>query len=72
VREIANASPGIFATSVDNASTRQDYNNDLHAFAAVGFTREHFDNVAGSTRFHTMGDNLANTDPRAPSRTRGT
>jgi hypothetical protein len=65
VQEIANASPGTVATSADNDSERQDYENDLHAFAAAGFTGAHFDNVSGSTRYHTMRDNLANADPRA-------
>jgi len=65
VQEIANALPGTVATSADNDSERQDYDNDLHAFAAAGFTGAHFDNVSGSTRYHTMGDNLANADPRA-------
>jgi hypothetical protein len=65
VREIADASPGIIATSADNDSERQEHENDLHAFAAAGLTGAHFDNVSGSTRYHTMGDNLANADPRA-------
>jgi hypothetical protein len=65
VREIADASPGIFATSLNNASKRQDYNNDLHAFAAAGFTGAHIDNNSGSTRYHTMADNLTNSDPRS-------
>jgi hypothetical protein len=47
VQEIANALPGTVATSADNDSERQDYDNDLHAFAAVGFTGAHFDNVSG-------------------------
>src|SRR5215208_4292357 len=65
VQEIANALPGTVATSADNDSERQDYDNDLHAFAAAGFTGAHFDNVSGSTRYHTMGDDLASADPRA-------
>jgi hypothetical protein len=65
VQEIANALPDTVATLADNDSERQDYDNDLHAFAAAGFTGAHFDNVSGSTRYHTMGDNLASTDPRA-------
>jgi hypothetical protein len=65
VQEIANASPGTVATSADNDSKRQEHENDLHAFAAAEFTGAHFDNVSGSTRYHTMGDNLANADARA-------
>ncbi|HEX5975534.1 MAG TPA: M20/M25/M40 family metallo-hydrolase, partial [Rubrobacteraceae bacterium] len=65
VREIADASPGILAASTDNASKRQDYNNDLHAFAAAGLTGAHFDNNSGSTRYHTLRDRVTNTDPRS-------
>ena len=51
VQEIANALPGTVATSADNDSERQDYDNDLHAFAAAGFTGAHWG--APGARFWT-------------------
>lgn len=50
VREIADASPGILATSVVNTSKRRDYNNDLHVLAAAGLTGAHFDSMSGEDR----------------------
>ena len=66
VREISAASPGLIAPSgPDNSDKRQEYGNDLHAFAAAGLTGAHFGQIGGSTRYHTMQDNLANAEPRA-------
>jgi hypothetical protein len=65
VREIAAASAGIFAVSSDNASQRQEYDNDLNALAAAGLTGAHFDSFSGQDRYHTMRDNFASADPRA-------
>ena len=66
VREISASSPGVIAPSgPDNPDKRQEYGNDLHAFAAAGLTGAHFGHIAGSTRYHTMQDNLASADPRA-------
>jgi hypothetical protein len=65
VQEIANASPGVFAASWDNASQRKDEDNDLHVLAAAGLTGAHFDSFSGQDRYHTMRDNFASADPRA-------
>jgi hypothetical protein len=65
VQEIAAASAGIFAISSDNASQRQEYDNDLNALAAAGLTGAHFDSFSGQDRYHTMRDNFASADPRA-------
>jgi hypothetical protein len=66
VQEISAASPGLIAPSgPDNPDKRQEYGNDLHAFAAAGLTGAHFGNIGGSTRYHTQQDNLASADPRA-------
>jgi hypothetical protein len=65
VSEIANASPGIYGASFDNASQRQEYDNDLNALAAAELTGAHFDSFSGQDRYHTMRDNFASADPRA-------
>jgi hypothetical protein len=65
VSEIAAASAGIYAASWDNASQRQEYDNDLNALAAAGLSGAHFDSFSGQDRYHTMRDNFASADPRA-------
>jgi hypothetical protein len=65
VREISDASPGIFAASYDNTGQRQDYDNDLNALAAAGISGAHFDSFSGQDRYHTLRDNVAGADPRS-------
>lgn len=60
--EIARADTGMLATPDDVASKRTQHNNDLHVFAAAGFTGVHLDTVGGSTYYHNQRDSLANLD----------
>lgn len=64
VDEMANSSAGIVASSTDNVEKRGDRGNDLHVFAAAGITGAHINVVAGSTRYHSTSDSLANLDQR--------
>jgi hypothetical protein len=66
--EVARASTGLVAGPWGNPDDRQEFKNDLHVFAAAGYTGAHLDQVGGSTFYHTERDSLANVDPASLQR----
>ncbi len=60
--EVARAGTGLISGPRINSSRRTADNNDLHAFAAAGYSGAHLDRVGGSTIYHTERDSLANLD----------
>jgi hypothetical protein len=68
VGEIARARTGLVSAPLVNASKRQEFNNDLHVFAAAGYAGGHVDVVGGTTMYHTQRDSVSNADPASLQR----
>lgn len=63
VRQLAAASPPMFATSATNASDRDRSGNDFAAFPPAGITSAEFLNSGGVVRYHTPRDTVGAINP---------